>query len=248
MGVMVWGLSLPAFVAFGQALLAPGHWTEKDKQSITVRVRDSTGFRSAIQKLQRRAIIEVCGSNVFVLSNIDSSSFKSLRQLYTVTHIDRRNRVAREEAVPGDFDLTVNRVTALQALYPTVNGENLVLSVKEKPFDRNDIDFKGRVINSSHFDEAATLHATFMMAIAAGGGNSSPTALGAGWGAGLTTSDFTQLLPDLANELNALGVTVQNHSYGVGVENFYGIEAAEYDAQVYANPAWLHVFSSGNAG
>jgi hypothetical protein len=34
----------------------------------------------------------------------------------------------------------------------------------------------------------------------------------------------------------------------VGVENFYGADAAAYDATVINNPSLLHVFSSGNSG
>jgi hypothetical protein len=64
----------------------------------------------------------------------------------------------------------------------------------------------------------------------------------------VTTSDFEQLLPDDGNQLSALGVSVQNHSYGVGVENYYGIESSAYDQHCIDFPTILHVFSSGNEG
>ena len=41
---------------------------------------------------------------------------------------------------------------------------------------------------------------------------------------------------------------MQNHSYGTGLENYYGLEAQAYDAQARQYPTLLHVFSSGNSG
>jgi hypothetical protein len=43
-------------------------------------------------------------------------------------------------------------------------------------------------------------------------------------------------------------VSVQNHSYGTGIENYYGLETRAYDAQARQLPTLLHVFSSGNSG
>jgi hypothetical protein len=43
-------------------------------------------------------------------------------------------------------------------------------------------------------------------------------------------------------------VRVQNHSYGTGLENYYGSDAAAYDALVAANRPLVHVFSAGNSG
>jgi hypothetical protein len=41
---------------------------------------------------------------------------------------------------------------------------------------------------------------------------------------------------------------VQNHSYGVGIESYYGTDAAAYDASAITNGSLLHIFSSGNSG
>ncbi|QKG51544.1 S8 family serine peptidase [Hymenobacter sp. BRD67] len=43
-------------------------------------------------------------------------------------------------------------------------------------------------------------------------------------------------------------MSVQNHSYGTGIENYYGLEALGYDQQTRQLPTLLHVFSSGNSG
>ena len=43
-------------------------------------------------------------------------------------------------------------------------------------------------------------------------------------------------------------VTVQNHSYGIDIENYYGAGAMAYDNSVATYPGLLHVFSAGNDG
>lgn len=81
-----------------------------------------------------------------------------------------------------------------------------------------------------------------------GGGNSFITGKGIAWGSNLASSDFAVLLPDADSVYNNHNITIQNHSYGVGVENFYGSDAADYDASMLSNPSLLHIFSSGNSG
>ena len=43
-------------------------------------------------------------------------------------------------------------------------------------------------------------------------------------------------------------VSVQNHSYGLGVDNFYGPQAEAYDRQVFESDTIIHIFSAGNSG
>ena len=87
-----------------------------------------------------------------------------------------------------------------------------------------------------------------MATMAAGGGNTSPYAKGAAWGANLTASDFSSLLPDADTVYKRYSLSVQNHSYGTGIENYYGADAAAYDMTVVNNPWLVHVFSAGNSG
>lgn len=165
-----------------------------------------------------------------------------------IAYIDKGRRMAREETVLGDFDMTLNAASAVHSWYSPINGQDIVISIKEKPFDINDLDLKGRVIIHDQFDETSTLHATIMATVAAGAGNTSSFGKGVASGALVTTSDFERLLPDPSTDLRILGVSVQNHSYGVGIENYYGIESKEYDRSSIESPEILHVFSSGNEG
>src|SRR6185503_14496630 len=59
---------------------------------------------------------------------------------------------------------------------------------------------------------------------------------------------FSNLLPESDAVYQQYNISVQNHSYGTAIENYYGAEAVAYDASVIARPFLLHVFSAGNSG
>nr|WP_255532173.1 S8 family serine peptidase [Pontibacter sp. BT310] len=124
----------------------------------------------------------------------------------------------------------------------------MTASVKEGAFNPNDIDLKGRALSPESFGTTFTPHATTMATIIAGAGNSGPKGRGIADHAWLASSDFAELFPDNSKSLLSKGISLQNHSYGVGVENYYGLESAAYDREIYQNPTLLHVFSSGNSG
>ncbi len=146
------------------------------------------------------------------------------------------------------FDISTNRINLAHRTWPAVTGRGLTVSIKENQMDTADMDFRGRYLPSSTASKLVQTHATTMATIAAGAGNTYYTGKGVAWGAGISSADFANLLPDDIQELKRLKVAVQNHSYGVGIENYYGADAAAYDAQLYSNPNLLHVFSAGNAG
>lgn len=154
----------------------------------------------------------------------------------------------KEELSTGAVDYTLNGVTLAHHRFSLVSGSGVTVSVKERAFDTADVDFKGRVVSSVTAASTVTPHASLMATIAAGGGASSPQAVGVAPGAAVGSSDFTNLFPDASTVLQQQKVTVQNHSYGTVVETFYGNEAAAYDASVAAAPTVLHVFSAGNSG
>ncbi len=209
---------------------------------------DSTAFRHWVN--QQPVVVPWIyeGRGIYRILAEANWSSETLKRIPGVSAVDRAGRKPQEEIVLGNFDQTVNAVTSVAAHYSWTNGMDRTLSVKEKPFDISDLDLRGRIILNSQFDEPATPHATFMATIAAGAGNTSPYARGAAWAASITTSDFDRLLPDDGNELTRLNVSVQNHSNGVGLENYYGVESFAYDRQGVEFPTILHVFSSGNRG
>jgi len=145
-------------------------------------------------------------------------------------------------------DLSINAISRLQAEVPWLQGEDLTVSLKELDFDTTDIDFRGRYLPAALASGQRSTHATFMATMIGGAGNSFYKGRGVAPACRLTSSDFRILLPDPAAAYQDLGISVQNHSYGVEIENFYGMDAAAYDASVVQMPHLLHVFSAGNKG
>jgi hypothetical protein len=165
-----------------------------------------------------------------------------------VQFVDVPNRPAHEERRLDRANPVVNAVAAVHRYYPGLTGQGLTVSVKENLLDPTDIDFQGRLVDITASAAPVSEHASVMATLIAGGGNSAPSGKGVAWQARITPADYANLLPDNLTDLNRRGVSVQNHSYGTGIENYYGLESRAYDAQARQNPALLHVFSSGNSG
>lgn len=159
----------------------------------------------------------------------------------------QERRPQTELKVPG-HDLHTNRVNLLHRLAPRLDGEGLTISIKEGRYDTTDIDLQLRHLPSPLAADFTATHASLMATLAAGAGNSYYTGRGVARAARLTTADFLNLWPDGRDYYESGNVSVQNHSYGVGIENFYGADAAAYDASVRELPYLLHVFSAGNQG
>jgi Subtilase family len=164
-----------------------------------------------------------------------------------VIFIDARPK-AMEETVLNGFDLSTNKINAAHRYFPNVNGFGLTLSVKENMFDSSDIDFTGRFLPTTVSSPILNGHATNMATIAGGGGNSFFNAKGAAWGCRLSSSSFANTLPDNTSIYQQYNISVQNHSYGTGIENYYGGDALAYDQSVNSINTLLHVYSAGNAG
>ncbi|WP_192823391.1 S8 family serine peptidase [Rufibacter sp. LB8] len=254
------GLVFLSLVAVGQHI-SPGK-TENKRAPV---LRPSAAFESPaqirIQVKNRQAFLVWANaalpdlrllpspdSLVFAAQRPNSKHLQLLEECPWVTFLDVGPRKANEEAYLQNADFRVNRIEALQTKYPALGGAGLVVSVKEQPFDSTDIDFKKRVLPAPAFGSGPQPHATSMATLIAGGGNSAPSSKGAAWQSTVTAANFDNLLPDNTALLKTQQVSVQNHSYGVGIENYYGLESQAYDRQALDIPALLHVFSSGNAG
>lgn len=144
-----------------------------------------------------------------------------------------------------ELDASVNAASAFHHHFPDINGENNIVVVKEDKFDTSDIDISGRTVFNPWASPESSIHASMMATIIAGNGNSYISGNGIASALKLTSTDYNHLSPD---NIALLGSHIQNHSYGVGIENYYGIEAAEYDLQIYQEDTVLHIFSAGNAG
>jgi hypothetical protein len=156
--------------------------------------------------------------------------------------------VAKTEVVINGLDLGLNQIANAHSLFPGIDGTGINLSLKEGMYDVADLDILGKTVPGATLTGKATSHATTMATLAIGNGNSFIRGLGAAPKARLAFSSFDNLMPDLPGDLNKFQIRVQNHSYGVGIDNNYGIEAAAYDKQVFETDTLIHVFSAGNSG
>lgn len=157
-------------------------------------------------------------------------------------------KTPHEELTTGSLDLAANKLNLAHRRFPAIRGNGILVSIKEQQFDTTDIDYSTRYLNTGAAAATFTTHASIMATTAAGAGNSSPYAVGAAPAAQVTSTSFAALLPESDAYYQQANITLQNHSYGTVVENYYGAEAAAYDQSVRANPTLVHVFSAGNSG
>lgn len=142
-------------------------------------------------------------------------------------------------------DLSINAIDWFKSTYE-LNGEGLLIGLKENAADTSDIDLKGKFRSSSLVSPIFDTHATTMATIIAGWGNSSLKSLGVASEAELKSSSFANVLPDNNAFLDEL--VVQNHSYGFDIQNEYDLLAEAYDKAIANDRSTLHVFSAGNLG
>ncbi len=146
------------------------------------------------------------------------------------------------------YNRSLNKINLANEAIPSANGNGIIIGIKEKQMDVVDIDLQKRINTSPIASADLDNHATVVATLAGGAGNSFYTGKGVAWKCRFFSSTFSNLFPDDGNVLLQNNVTVQNHSYGTIIQNFYGAETVAYDAQTWQNKNILHIFSSGNKG
>lgn len=215
----------------------------KDVITVFITVRDLSKLHS---ENNVQIVFEYKSTNT-ALVKIQVAKLSSLVEKNEIVFADVY-RIPKEEVTTGSLDIGLNKISFAHNQFSKINGDSVNVSLKEQRFDTTDIDIRGRIFESGVASSVQSSHATIMSTILAGAGNTSNLAMGVAWGANLTSSDFATLLPDADNVYRQYKISVQNHSYGTGIENYYGADAASYDLSVWNNLTLLHVFSSGNSG
>jgi hypothetical protein len=172
---------------------------------------------------------------------------KTLLALKQIIFVDIATEAHPETNIIG-YDRSFHGINAVDFLIPGANGKNVVAGVKEQKIDENDIDVIKRVLPSPLDAPTTSYHATVIASIIGGAGNSSYNGKGIAWGCLFFPSSFSNLFADDANILNTNKVTIQNHSYGTIIQQFYGAEAVSYDLLTWNNKNYIPVMSSGNQG
>lgn len=226
---------------------SPGLLQHKNNvKQVMLAVKDLSSFKTNFSN-HLQVIQEYRNINAIVVQ-LNNITIDSLLASDEVLFADMAIRTPKEELIVSGFDLGTNFGNTTHYHFPAVTGEGLMVSVKEHRFDTTDIDLKGRVVNSGLASATGSGHATIMATMMAGAGNTYFEGKGYAWKAGLQSVTFANLMPEPDAYYNSQRISVQNHSYGTGIENFYGADAAAYDATVINNPVLMHVFSSGNSG
>ncbi len=152
------------------------------------------------------------------------------------------------ELTTGSIDMATNAANLAQAVFPNLTGKGITVSIKENKFDTADIDFRARFKTTGPASLLVTAHASIMATTIGGAGNSSPFAKGVAQESFLSTASFHSLLPESDSFYSRNNISVQNHSYGTSVQNYYGAEAYAFDVSTMNNPSLVHVRSAGNSG
>ncbi|MBL7829024.1 MAG: S8 family peptidase [Saprospiraceae bacterium] len=185
-------------------------------------------------------------AKIVVLAVNSDDFLKKIQQHPLVLYSSNADLQAVEEIpVPG-HNLFANQIIASQTHYPQYDGHGTVISIREFPFYFSDVDLQNRLHPSPHAEGDTTVHASAMATLAGGAGNSDWAGRGAAPACHLLSSAFGALLPE--EDYSQQGITVQNHSYGVVIENVYNTYAYAYDVSTLKNPKIVHVFSAGNKG
>jgi len=164
-----------------------------------------------------------------------------------IIFIDLREKPHPEIGIIG-YNRSFHGINAVDYTIPGANGKNIVAGVKEQKMEEADLDLYKRVLASPIAAPAITNHATVIASIIGGSGNSFYDGRGIAHHCTFFPSSFDNLFADDTAILNSNKVTVQNHSYGTVVQQFYGAEAVSYDVLAWSNKNYIPVFSAGNSG
>lgn len=186
-------------------------------------------------------------SNSVVVKCSPSFLRDEIQPINEVHFIDKLAIAHAETNIIG-YDRSFHGINAVDYLLPGANGKSIVAGVKEQRVEDGDIDLWKRVLLSPAAGSIVTNHATVIASIIAGAGNSFYDGRGIAWGATIFPSSFANLFADDANLLSANNVSVQNHSYGTIIQQFYGAEALSYDLLAWKNKNYVAVMSAGNQG
>lgn len=228
-------------------------WKEKNKGKATylIQVEDLQAFITYLknQNISLDLIRHFYPHQQSLMISLDSRTLReSILPSKLVYFIDIRTDMPIEERGIQGLDLGLNKISTLHRLYPNLDGSQMSVSIKENSFDPFDIDLRNREIPSDLKDKQVTTHATTMATLIGGAGNSFYNGKGVAPHALLSSSSFSNLMPDEDGYFLESKMAVQNHSYGLPIENYYGLEAMAYDQQAQRRPNLLHVFSAGNNG
>lgn len=228
-------------------------WESKNKLVIpfTIRIQstDNETFNKLLNNIPSRDIIGIYRP---LYSAVIKYKPEYIRWIFLhniqIKAVDVSYNKLINESYLNTFDSSVNQIDIAKVQNPHLKGLDQYIFLKEdSPLD-DDIDLFGKINLTSVSSSIKNVHANDMATIITGLGNTFYNSLGIVSEAVIYTTNFQNLLPDDVNLVETKPIKIQNHSYGVGIENYYGIEAQAYDDATFFNPEFLPIFSAGNRG
>ncbi len=221
--------------------------THLDKFSKFIIVTKNIDSVFNLFKEDKIAIISINIPTNSIIINCNTKFVKSLINNKNVIFIDEYISPKSEVNIIG-YNRSFNGINQLDYLIPNANGKNIVAGIKEQKMEPTDLDLHKRILPSTLEATKVENHATVIASIIGGSGNSFYDGRGLANACKFYGSNFANLFADDFTILNQNKVSVQNHSYGTIVQQFYGAEALSYDIQTWQNKNMVHVFSAGNRG
>lgn len=215
---------------------------------LTLVVADLSVFRQWAEREGLVVLADYPPANIIVLEDRSTHFWNETLPRDDVLFADFGYEHAREELTVPGHNLFTNNIRLAHVQWPELDGRGVTISIKEFRFDSTDIDLTNRFLPMAQASPTLTVHAGTMATLAAGAGNSDTAGRGVARGSQLLSSNFAGLLPDAGADYEQFQVRVQNHSYGLDIENYYGANAVAYDQTAQDHPGLLHVFSAGNIG
>lgn len=230
--------------ALASVLIAP----DKRERTLILTGRELNTLISSVSRFNEVKLVWIDSASRSIVVRVRVKLFKEkILSIPELVFADIQPVPHVETAIIG-YNRGFHGISALDFLVTGANGKNIVTGVKEQKMEAADLDLHKRIVTSPLAAPVVSNHATVVSSIIGGSGNSFYDGRGIANGCTFFSSNFENLFPDDIAILNTNKVTVQNHSYGTQVQQFYGAEAVSYDAQTWQQQQLLHVFSAGNRG
>lgn len=219
-----------------------------NRYTFSIRFKESAHFKSQMQNNEIEVIRVIESARIAIIRTTFNFVKSVLLKNKNIEFIDVVEDKPFEETPIRQYNLELNRINYAKHNYPNLHGENIHISLKENSIFEGDIDLIDKVTLDDYSSKEYTQHAKEMGTLIAGYGNSFHTGEGVVSRAQLVCTDFSSLFAEVSEYYKSYNITVQNHSYGTGIENYYGNESISYDQISMDQPELVHVFSAGNLG
>ena len=180
------------------------------------------------------------------LIEVDSANLSAILNDPNITYIEAYPDHLSSESLLLDVNYAFSGINVLQTDPAFLVETETIISIKDAFYDPFDLDIIGKHkafgLEAPYMNQHATTMATFIV----GMGIYDPEQVALANQAQLSSSSFERLAADDNQYFRSNNIFIQNHSYGVPVNNFYSSLAWSYDTLCREIPELLHIFSCGN--